>query len=49
MPRPLNTAGPNRAHMHDTLSALARMPEAHRLVLDRAFRPSDMDDDTRLK
>ena len=49
MLRPPNTAGPNRAHMHDTLSALARLPEVHRLVLDRAFRPSDMDDDTRLK
>ena len=37
MPRHFNIAGPNVADWHYTLSALARLPEVHRLVLDRAW------------
>ena len=37
MPRHFNTAGPNVLQWHYTLSALARLPEVHRLVVDRAW------------
>ena len=37
MPRHFNTAGPNRVEIHYTLSALARLPEVHRLVQAEAW------------
>jgi hypothetical protein len=37
MPRHFNTAGPNRVEWHYTLSALARLPDVHRLVHDRSW------------
>jgi hypothetical protein len=37
MPRHFNTAGPNRSEIHYTLSALARLPELHRLVQAEAW------------